>query len=761
LELPERKKYIQTFIKNEYIQGMKKEWLGILFLVFFFSVSAQTKQDQDVKVGLVLSGGGAKGFAHIGALKVIEESGVRIDYIGGTSMGAIIGALYASGYRAHQLDSIFNNVDFGTLIQDEIPRGAKTFYEKEAQERYALTLPFDKFKIQFPSSISRGQNVYNLLSRLLQHISDVKDFNNLPIPFFCIATNVESGEPVLLNKGYLPEAISASGAFPSLFEPVEIEGKLLIDGGVVNNYPIDEVRAMGADIIIGIDVQDDLANRQNLTSATSVLLQINNYRTVNDMKIKSKQTDLYIKPDITDFTVVSFGEGRKIIDNGEFGASLKIKELKEIAKKQKHNHTERSIAMIDNDTLMIKKLTLTGNDRYTRGYIKGKLRLKLNEKITYTKFHQRVNNLSATNNFEGIRYKLIPNVEGQELSINIKEKSNTTLLRLGIHYDDLYRSAALVNITKKRLLFDDDVVSLDLIVGDNVRYNFEYYLDKGFYWSFGVNSRFNTFEKDIDFDFFQQLTGRTDVGVDRINLDVNDFTTQVYVQTVIREEFAFGLGAEHKHVTFESETIQEDGEDAVFEDSDFINAYGFLKFDTYDNRYFPKKGLFFDGDFHLYLYSSDFNNQFDTYSIAKAKIGFAVPILDKLALNINTEGGFTIGATEVNTFDFFLGGYGNDLINNFTPFLGYDFLSFGGNSYVKATGVLDYEFIKKNHLNFTVNIANAANNIFETGEWFTAPDFTGYAIGYGLETFIGPAEIKYSWSPEAGVQWFFNVGFWF
>lgn len=739
---------------------MKKLLLIISFLIFPFALSAQTNQEEDVKVGLVLSGGGAKGFAHIGVLKAIEEAGVRIDYIGGTSMGAIIGALYASGYTANQLDSIFNSVDFRKLIRDEVPRGAKTFYEKEDQERYAITLPFDKFKIKLPSAIYRGQNIYNLLSRLLQHVNDVNDFNDLPIPFFCMATNVETGEAVMLDKGYLPEAISASGAFPSLFEPVEIDGKLLIDGGVVNNYPIDEVKAMGADVIIGIDVQDDLADRETLTSATGILLQINNYRTINDIKVKSKKTDIYIQPDIEDFTVISFSDGRQIIDNGEAAGDSKKEEFRALAKRQKP-FSMTPMQMINNDTLMIKKLTLSGNEHYTRAYIKGKLRLKLNKKITQEKFRQRINNLSATNNFEGIRYRLTPYEGGQELTVNLHEKRYTTYIRLAVHYDDLYKTAGLVNITKKRLFFNDDVASIDFIVGDNLRYNFEYYLDKGFYWSVGVNSRFNSFEENVDFDFVQQQTGFPDSGVNKVDVDVSDFTNQVYVQTVVKEEFAFGLGVEHKLIKFESETLGDGDEEVVFENSNYISAYSFLKFDSYDNRYFPKKGFFFDGDFHFYAYSSDFNNDFTQYSIAKAKMGFATPIINKVSLNLSTEGGFTLGSSAVNTFDFILGGYGNDLINNFTPFLGYDFLSFGGDSYVKATGVIDYEFAKKNHVNFSVNIANAEDDIFGTGEWFSTPDFTGYAVGYGLETIIGPVEFKYSWSPEAGTRVFFNVGFWF
>ena len=281
-----------------------------ILLLLFFAVQAQAQVPEPyekVKVGLVLSGGGAKGMAHIGALKVIEEAGVKIDYIGGTSMGAIVGALYASGYSATQLDSIFRNIDFNRLISDNLPRGVKTFYEKEDSERYAIKLPFDNFKIAIPQGFSGGQNIYHELVRHLYHVKDINDFSKLPIPFVCIATNVETGEQVNLESGYLPEAIMASGTLPSLFEPFTIEGKVLIDGGVVNNYPIEEVKKMGADIIIGVDVQHGLRDRSDLLSATEILLQINNFRTAEDMIVKSAQTDIYIKPDMSNYSVMYNG----------------------------------------------------------------------------------------------------------------------------------------------------------------------------------------------------------------------------------------------------------------------------------------------------------------------------------------------------------------------------------------------------------------------------------------------------------------------
>ncbi len=293
-----------------------------------------SQEEKAPKVGLVLSGGGAKGLAHIGAIKVIEDAGVKIDYIGGSSMGAIIGALYASGYTSSQLDSIFHEINFNILIQDEIPRSAKTFYEKEDTEKYALTLPFDNFKIAFPSGLSKGQNIYNLISRLTMHLGNVQDFSKMPIPFLCIAADIETGDQVILDSGSLPKAVSASGAIPSIFSPVKINGRLLTDGGVANNYPVEELRKRGADIIIGVDVQDSLADREQLKSVFDILTQISNFRTIKDMREKIKQTDVYIKPDITAFGVLSFDKGEAIIDSGKVAAQTKFAELEKIAAMQ-------------------------------------------------------------------------------------------------------------------------------------------------------------------------------------------------------------------------------------------------------------------------------------------------------------------------------------------------------------------------------------------------------------------------------------------
>lgn len=739
--------------------------LLIWFLLCFFSAKAQNKDSvpSKAKVGLVLSGGGAKGLAHIGVLKVIDSLGVKVDYVAGTSMGAIIGSLYAVGYSGKQLDSIFKEVDFDNILSDNLPRSSKALYERENSEKYAVTLPFDRFKIALPSALSRGQNTYSLLSRLTLHVSDINDFSKLPIPFFCIGTNIETGATVMLDQGDLTQAVMASATLPSLFQPIIVGDQVLVDGGVTNNYPIDELRAKGMDVIVGVDVQSNLANRDQLVSAPSILMQISNFRTIKDMQLKVEKTDVYIKPEISDFSVVSFGDGKQIIESGVAAASSKIELLEQLPKYNTIKPSYRK-HLQKRDSITINSFSLHGNNRYTRAYILGKLRLKLNEKIAVKDFYKGVDNLIATNNFHSVQYKFSTsdNNKALNLSTTVKETDNTTFLKLAVHYDRLYKSGALINVTKKRLFVDNDVSSLDLVLGDNIRYNFEYLIDNGFYWSVGIRSRLNKFSKNVNAKLFFDETEITTTGLNKIDIDYQDQTNQVYLQTLLKKYFALSMGLEHKRLKIKSETILTNNEEFKLDNTDYFSVFGNIKLDTYDNKYFPKRGVYFDGNLHMYLHASKFNIEFDKFSIVKANMGYAFSITDKFALQLTTSGGFKIGDKSTQSLDFVLGGYGNNLINNFIPFLGYDFLTLTGNSYVKAYLGGNYEVFKNHYISVEGNWANISNDIFENKEWFSLPDYNGYALGYSVDTLIGPIQAKYSYSPDTkdGV-WFLNLGFWF
>ena len=728
-------------------------------LYVFLLVTSQMSFSQDTikkpKIGLVLSGGGAKGFAHVGVLKVLEQAGIKIDYIGGTSMGAVVGGLYASGYNAAQLDSIVMATNFDNLLIDYVPRSSKSFYEKRNDELYALVLPFKNFKIGVPQSLSKGMFNYNFFNRLTLHARHVRDFNQFSIPFLCMATDIETGKQVVLDKGVLAQALIASSALPSVFSPVILDGKLLVDGGINNNYPIDEIRKLGADIIIGVDVQSGLRDKDQLQDATKILFQITNFEMIEKMEANSKNTDIYIKPDIKNIGAVSFEKAKEIILRGEEAAFTVYEDLNKLV--DKANPYQKPKLKLESDSLHIKNIVCNNLVNYSKAYIEGKLKFKAGSKIIYKDLETGINNIDGTHNFGTVIYSLEPNGEGDDLILNLTENPVKTYLKFGLHYDGLYKSGVLANITNKNTLYKNDVASFDLIIGDNVRYNLDYYIDNGYNLSVGFKSQLNQFNKSVTKEISSLIT---DLSVNSININFLDVTNQLYFQSIFAQKFLIGLGLEYKYLNISSDTFA--NLNPVIDRSKYGSVFGYLKYDSFDNQYFPTNGWYFTGEMHNYLLSTNYTGEFKPFTIAKADAGIAFKMLKKATVKIQTEAGFSIGEKSVPYFDFILGGFGFIPVNNFRPFYGYDFLSVAGDSYLKSSITIDYQIFKKNHLNFSANYANIENNLFDSLDWIALPKYSGYALGYGLETILGPAEVKYSWSPETGKGYtWFSIGFWF
>lgn len=253
---------------------MKRLLLLLVLLLVWLGLPAQTNDlHSRPRVGVVLSGGGAKGMAHVGVLKAIEESGIPIDYIAGTSMGAIVGGLYAMGYTPAQLDTLLRSQDWDSLLSDKPMRSELSPGQREMSESYILSIPLSSEKKSDLSGLVRGVNLGNYLAQLTVGMHDSISFDSLPIPFACVATNLATGEEVVLREGIVSKAIRASMAIPGVFTPVIREGKTLVDGGLVNNFPVDVARRMGADIVIGSTVQSEFSDTVEFSSVTSILFQ--------------------------------------------------------------------------------------------------------------------------------------------------------------------------------------------------------------------------------------------------------------------------------------------------------------------------------------------------------------------------------------------------------------------------------------------------------------------------------------------------------
>lgn len=729
-------------------------------LIFLMTTLSLFSQKQP-KVGLVLSGGGAKGFAHVGVLKELEKTGLQIDYIGGTSMGAIVGALYASGYSPKQIEGVIKEADFMNLLQDEVVRESKPFRVKQNSEKYAVTLPIRQGGIGLPLGLSRGQNVLNFLTELLAPVDDIVDFSKLPIPFFCVGTNIETGKEVVLEKGSLPLALRASAAFPSLLNPVDIDGQLIVDGGVVNNFPVDLMRTKDVDIVIGVNVQGHLLEREELSSVASLLLQIVNFQMYKKTDEQMRLLDVILKPNILEYNIISFDRNKEIIKEGVRVAKSNRIVFDSIAKLQTIKR-QRPQINLKKTKFLVDRIIIRGNKNYTDNYILGKLKLEEGDSTSYRDVSEKISSLSATNNFERIDYHFEKSFSGKKLELKVKEEKIKSYVRFGLHYDLLYRTGVLLNYDHRKLFRQNDEFNLDLVIGDRIRYKLDYFIDNGIIPSYGFSSSYNSFRNAMVFD--KDFTNK-------YNVRYLDFTNTFYVQTTINKKIAFGIGIENKRIKVSSDTFLTNGEDAFFDNSNYIDAYSFLKLDAYNKSVYPTDGYFANIGFKWFIWS-DRNNRIDEFiqqseefkqfSQISGTIGLAKSFFDeKFTFQYTGEGGFTLGNESSEVFDYRLGGYNKNYINNFVSFYGYDMSELVNQTFVKSEFNFRYNFFKKHHFNFIANYASVEHDVFKHKKIIDNIK-SGYALGYGLSTFLGPVELKYSWSPDHKEKYcLFNLGFWF
>jgi len=289
----------------------------LIIQVAIFPQEEKTSETQRPKIGLVLSGGGAKGIAHIGILKAMEKEGIRPDYITGTSMGSIIGGLYALGYSADQLDTIIRQIDWGEVLSNNIQLQYVAYEEKEYYNRYLIELPFKEGKLKLPSGVIHSQMLGEMLARYCWPAKNYSSFDEFPIPFRCIATDVGTGKEIVFKDGSLAMALRASMAIPTAFTPVDLDSTLAVDGGVVNNFPVEEVIDMGADIVIGVSVGDGLKPAEELSGMTDILFQISMIPSLTRLKDQIEQCEIYIRPDLKDNGTASFSNYKEILELGD------------------------------------------------------------------------------------------------------------------------------------------------------------------------------------------------------------------------------------------------------------------------------------------------------------------------------------------------------------------------------------------------------------------------------------------------------------
>lgn len=724
---------------------MKKNFILLFTLICLGFANAQVKPGfkipPNAKIGLSLAGGGAKGFSHIGVLKVLDSLGVKIDYISGTSMGSIVGGLYASGYTGKEIEKIVMDTDFYTVISNEKNRQETSFFNKN-NDKYLLTVPIENGKINVvPKAISTGQKNVYLLKELFRNVSTVQDFSKLPIPFMCVATNLESGKMEIFEKGDLVSAIMASSAFPSLMDPVKIGDSLYIDGALTLNYPSKPLKDKGIDIVIGVDLNQGLAKREDLTSLISILNQVIDFGIQKETKNQYNYTDINIQPDLTGVTATSYGDKMQILQSGKTEAEKYIPELSRLPKRN-YKILNAPYSFIYSNVYKIDSLQLTNNRIFNRNYVMGKMGIKLPSMQTYGSVNKMIDKLYATNNYKFITYDIVQNNERNILKLDVTEDNTRFFLKFGLHYDEIFKTGLLVNFTAKRLLFRNSTISMDLIFGDRARYYFNYFIDNGYIPGFGIYSSGMSLQlQNIDGDDYEKWLW---------------FRNEAYIQSTYRDRYAIGGGVSLDY--FERKTLIGLTDETNYTDKqNFFNPYVFVKSDTQDDKAFPTRGFYINAEGKIIDLFDKENKSF----FLKGDLRFHIPINSFLNYTAKLFGGFSFGDTVSDYYKFRPGGIFEQNLNNMVPMPGYQFGHLVSENALILSNIVQFKIRKNIYAGGTFSIGNFYDKIRVADLVNITDSSAGVYVGY--KSPFGQIKIDYSRAVNRNFGGIFSVilGHWF
>ncbi|EGQ8007464.1 MULTISPECIES: patatin-like phospholipase family protein [Vibrio] len=410
-------------------------WVS-LFLIATPSVAQVKNEDTPTrpKVAVVLAGGGAKGSAHIGVLKALEEMHIPVDIITGTSMGAYVGGLYATGMSADEIESFIYSVDWNSGYRDRVDRSQRRVRDKEYEDRYQITTDLGlRFgEVRAPTGVVQGQNMLRVLRETTGNLGRFDSFDELAIPYRSVATDILELDEVVIGNGYLVDAMMASMSVPGALPPYKLNGHMLVDGGVVNNMPVDVARAMGADVVIAVDISTDYKTEDDFTGLFTVADQLSNYlvRRSTQQQVETLQEhDVYIRPNVGQMETVEFDKMPWAFQSGyditkEMESKLVGLRLSN-AEYQKYIDHKQEVRkkLVYGDDRVVDEIVIVNNTHYSDVLLTNRLELETGRKIETAEIEKAVENLYALDRFELITYHF-EEVDGSNLLVfDVNEKS--------------------------------------------------------------------------------------------------------------------------------------------------------------------------------------------------------------------------------------------------------------------------------------------------------------------------------------------------
>jgi len=728
---------------------MKIFLVSLFFLLFFSFLTAENLEsnplpesvDSDsIRVGLVLSGGGAKGIAHIGVLKKLEEAGVRIDYITGTSMGSLVGALYSIGYTTSQLEEIAKSNSWDQLFAEKPSRRYLSNFEKMQDDRTIVSFPIREHGLDLPFGIISGQNIHAFLSRYTWPVHGTEYFEDFPIPFATVATELETGEAKVFKSGYLPDAIRASISIPSLMRPHMIDGTAYIDGGLSNNLPVEEAIELGANYIISVNVAAPLMPADSLTSLTDVLAQMLNYRINEKIADQIQMSDIYINPErANDFEIVDFNRVDELIQVGLDEADQYMDQFKEIANQQTRKPELRT-GIGSYGVLPFNRVIIEGNDLVSDEFILSELDLEQGFQLTPDFIDEKIIQLYSTQLFDLITYRIVPD-EYYFYNLHIYvEENRTDVFRVGLRYETQTDASILLNSQFRNLLFNSSTLRADLRLGTEILAGAELLTYGGLGSRIGVLTKVEYNSENIDQFVAGERTAQFKNHRTRFELSVGNYlSSNNLVAGGVRHDFIF-----------HNNTINPD---LILPTSRDHTSYFFqFKRDRLHRTSYPTNGTRFLVNAN---YSSEFSLSSIDYFRAGSLIESFIDITNDISIRALLYGGYSSGDElpwgswySVNRLDSEFG---------FVRFGGFNRYELTSRNIQMASAGIQLEPIYHRFINFDYYAGRFP------GEWdFSTSDIVhGASISVGALTILGPVNVVFSTSTENNFLAEIQIGYQF
>lgn len=570
----------------------------------------QVPEQQRKKVAVVLSGGGAKGTAHVGALKVLERAGIPIDIITGTSMGSIVGGIYACGHRADELDSIIKAQDWTFVLSDREDLSHQSLREREKQKTYVISksLTFGKRTQSTGGGIIMGKNIGSLFDALTAPYHDSIDFNTLPIPFACVATDVVDNSEQVFHSGVLSTAMRASMAIPGVFAPVRMDNKVLVDGGLRNNYPADVARAMGADIIIGVDVSSELKTAAELTSTSSILSQIIDHNCKGKFEENKSITDIMIRVNTKGYSSASFSTAAidTLIRRGEEAAMEHWDELVKLRSElgdslQSSTNSENVASLSVTTRYKIGELRFEGMSKSDETYIRNKFRLRTGGTIDMNRADKIATAIRQDLYYKTATFRITNNADHSAATVTfVAGERRSSQINIGARFDSEEMVALQANAEMPIHTKVPMDVELTLRLGKRMMGRAD--------WSLHPIS---FFRPTISYVFRNNDLNLYDNGNKAYSMTYNQHSVKLSLFNFNVRNFNIRIGANWDYYDYRSVLFdhrEEHSEDARLKDKGYVSYEARAEFNNENDWYFPTAGARFHAKFAYYtdnFYSLD------------------------------------------------------------------------------------------------------------------------------------------------------------